>query len=69
MVHAKVRNAKTNEKYKIFGPSATYLLNAIVHALFLDVSLDSSPIKVVASITYYPVSIKIKKLNRPNFVP
>ena len=68
-VHARVGNAKTDGKYIIFGPGATHLLNAAVHALSPETSSGSSPTKVVASVPYYPVNIKIKRLNRPNFVP
>ncbi|RDX74643.1 Tryptophan aminotransferase-related protein 4, partial [Mucuna pruriens] len=53
-VHASVGNAITDGKYIIFGPGATHLLNAAVHALSSNAS-SSSPAKVVASIPYYPV--------------
>lgn len=52
ILHDTVRNAKTDDKYIVFGVGSSQLLNAAVYALSMNLS---SPASVVAAIPSYPV--------------
>lgn len=61
ILHEAAKNAKTDDKYIVFGGGSTQLLNAAVYALSMNLS---SPASVVAATPAYPVRALIRRFNQ-----